>query len=203
MSDYSGIIKETGRATHDEMRRLKQRLDWLSQNQDTLAAALSKAHTEDGGIGEVPEIYLRLDASNDPVTGDLLLNEKLDVRNVTTLDPSGEGILPLLANVSGVTVETLSPDAVTNPGDILAQWMEADTLGLSDNDKVSGWAEIGVAYGHSFVQNTDAQRPRFRTGLTPTGKPGVVVQDNASDHMDQQTDGTTDWRLARTPLPTT
>jgi hypothetical protein len=193
LSDYSGILKETGRATHDEMRRLKLRLEFLERYRGSVATALSKAHTEDGGIGDVPDIYLRLDASNDPVTGDLLLNEKLDVRNVTTLDPDGEGILPLLANVSGVSIETLAPDQVSNPALILAQWMEADDFAQADNTKVAGWAEKSVAYGHSFVQNTDADRPHFRTNLTPQGKPGVVVQASTSVHMDQATDGEADW----------
>ena len=193
MSDYSGIIKETGRATHDEMRRLKQRLDYLATYIDTLAASLSDAHTDDGGIGEVPNIYLRLDASNDPVTGDLLLNEKLDVRNVTTLDPSGAGVLPLLANVSAVGVQTLAPDEVANPGDILAMWMEADDFAQADNTTIAGWEEKSVAYGPAFVQNSAFNRPHFRTNLTPTGKPGIVVQEDTSVHMDNNPTGETNW----------
>jgi hypothetical protein len=56
-------------------------------------------------------------------------------------------------------------------------WVEADSLGLSDNAAVASWADLSTN-DNDLAQAVSGSRPIFKTNITPTGEPVVRFNDD-------------------------
>lgn len=85
------------------------------------------------------------------------------------------GMVPALA-------QSLRPDQISG----LQFWVKADSLQAASNP-YSNNAQVDSAYnwgavGGALTQTTAGQRPLFKTGISPTGLPGLLF-DGADDYM--------------------
>ncbi len=157
-----GIYKETGRSTLDEFTRLRQRITKLERLNEGTAVAqnLVKSQTDDGPSG-TEDVYLRLDASNDPVTGALALASALSVVGATTmastlavtgLTTHSEMIhinaptvgVANLRMVNGASFDTISPDDVSLDDAVL--WAVAADITASDTADILFWQTRGSPF---------------------------------------------------------
>ena len=177
---FGTIWKETGRATHDEIRRIRQRLEILEGYRGSLTQALIRSGTDDGPVG-TDDIFLRLDCANDPLTGNLQGLHSRWTRVGIGTDPSfpfhvveASGATPLAKWSQAGAVDSLLPSDASIVGD-LQIWMKTENLpALSDGDNVLSWPNDASAQVVTTWSNGGAG-PIYRTGEI-NSRPSVNVE---------------------------
>jgi len=204
MSD-GRIYKESGRATMDEIIRLRRKLDEL-QREVTIASKYQELSssvedgTKGGGVSTASADlrYLKLAADNDPLTGSL---ETLDIAatgQVSIFSAASPGLLVdntstdvavTMRQSGGGTVTltfSISVTEVTNAANTLNCFFEsagADLSGHAHRTRLAAWSPESGFSTNSWVQSTDGDRPWYGDpdgSHTPKGQEYVLLRSGDS-----------------------
>ena len=170
----NGIRKETGRATYDEVLRLRLRLDILEGERGSLVQSV--AATSGQIIGTVGT-FLKLDCSNDPLTGDLEVRGFLTITKGGHIETATEGRAVL--TLDSTAFSSMDPDDASVAANLHWWWDGALESGRTDLDPVTSFTLNPVSTNFTTLTKIGGTVTYHEATGGPNSKPWIETTGNS------------------------